>query len=101
MRILIISLVLVLVAALCALDIRCSMEKDRGRPTTVARVRSEMGAAAKAQEEDRVQSLERQIRGLRVKVRKLNAEGRKVEARQLTSEIIRLSEAVEQARRVQ
>lgn len=90
--------VLALVALLCVLDVRCSIEKDRGRATELNRVRGELAAGAQADRQRLAEGIELQIRMLRARARKLNEDGDSEEARRVTAEVIRLTGELERVR---
>lgn len=90
--------VVLLVILVCAVDIRCSIAKDAGAATEIKRIRGEMAAGAKAEAQQREENLELQIRMLRDRARSLNRKGRTAEARQVTAEVIRLSNILEAER---
>lgn len=98
MKTLVIAAILLLVAAVCVIDVRCSMAKDSGRPTEISRIRGEMAAGAKADAQQREEGLELQIRMLRDRARSLNRKGKAAEARQVSAEIIRLTNMLEAER---
>ncbi len=95
MKAIVIIVGIILVVVACIVDIRCSMERDRGHATEISRVRGEIDAGAKARMQQRREGLELQIRALRLQARRLNKEGRDVESRRLTAEIIRLNSELE------
>ncbi len=97
-KMLIIFLVLVSVLGICACDICCSIKRDKGRRSSITRINDEISAGREAQKQQWQEGLEVQIRGLRVRARKLTNEGKSVEARKVTSEIIRLNNILEASR---
>ena len=80
--------IVLLVVLACVIDIRCSIAKDAGA----------MAAGAKAEAQQREENLELQIRMLRDRARALNRKGKAAEARQVTAEVIRLSNILEAER---
>ena len=97
-KVIVVFAVLLLVVAFCAIDIHCSTQRDKGRPTDISRIRGEMAAGHAQEKMTREESLEAQIRMLRARVRKLKKEGKTTEARQVTNEIIRLTNLLEAMR---
>jgi hypothetical protein len=90
--------IVLLVVLACVIDIRCSIAKDAGAATEIRRIRGEMAAGAKAEAQQREENLELQIRMLRDRARALNRKGKAAEARQVTAEVIRLSNILEAER---
>ena len=99
MRTVVIISAFVLVVAVCTVDVCCSMAKDRERTTVFKRIKGEVAAGRQQEAQDRAEGLERQIRAMRLRARKLNAEGRAAEARRLSAEIIRLSNQLDAMRK--
>ena len=95
---LVVFAVIILVVAVCAIDIHCSTLRDKGRPTEISRIRGEMAAGHEQEKMTREEGIEMQIRMLRARVRKLKKEGKTAEARQVTNEIIRLTNLLEAMR---
>ena len=71
------------VVGVCALDLKCSMTKDRDRPTTMHRIREELDSGRREQAQVWREGMERQLRGIRVQIKKLLREGKDAEARRL------------------
>ena len=90
--------IVLLVVLACVIDIRCSIAKDAGAATEIRRIRGEMAAGAKAEAQQLEENLELQIRMLRDRARALNRKGKAAEARQVTAEVIRLSNILEAER---
>ncbi len=96
---LVIAIAVIFVLVLCISDVCCSIMCDKGKPTDIARIRGEIAAGREAEKQQWQEGLEVQIRGLRQQARKLNREGKTVEARQVTAEIIRLNNMLEASRK--
>ena len=95
---LVVFAVIILVVAVCAIDIHCSTLRDKGRPTEISRIRGELEAGRAQEKMTREEGIAVQIRMLRARVRKLKKEGKTAEARQVTNEIIRLTNLLEAMR---
>ena len=97
-KVIVVFVVLLLVVVFCAIDIHCSTLRDKGRTTEISRIRGEVAAGHKQEKMTREEGVEIQIRMLRARVRKLKKEGKTAEARQVTNEIIRLTNLLEAMR---
>ncbi len=89
---------IVAVMALCAIDLSCSGSvADAPVQTTIGRIRGEISAGRREISRNRADSLNVQIRDLRVMARRMVREGRHAEARRVfaaISELEKQSEAV-------
>lgn len=81
---------LVVVAAFCALDLKCAKGRDSAQRGSLDVVKGEIAAGVDELATQRADAIRVQIRDLRIRVRKLLKAGDNAEARRLMGEIQKL-----------
>ncbi len=92
---------ILVVLALCALDLRCSSGGDETASpasSVISRVKGEVAAGKQAYASMRAEQLEEQLRGLRVMAKKLVRDGNEADARRVILTIQEMEKDLERLR---